>query len=178
MTDESSAAPPVAGEGASGAPGAGAIQILAQYVKDLSFENPNATQTLTARPAAPQVTVNVDVRTATIDETTYEVVLTIKGEAKTGEVQAFVIELAYGGLVKLTDLPKEQVAAALYVEVPRLLFPFARAVVAEATRNGGYPPLLVQPIDFVALFRRQIEAMRQRQAAAGSDNVAAQPPVQ
>lgn len=178
MTDESSAVPPMAGEGASQQPGAASIQILAQYVKDLSFENPNASQTLVARPAAPQVSVNVDVRTAQIDETTYEVILTIKGEAKTGELQAFVIELAYGGLVKLTDLAKEQIAAALYVEVPRLLFPFARAVVAEATRNGGYPPLLVQPIDFVALFRRQIEAMRQRQAAAGNDAVSDQPPLQ
>lgn len=165
MTDESSAAP--AGAGAGGAqPGTGSIQILAQYVKDLSFENPNAAQTLATRSGSPQVTVNVDVRTNTIDETTHEVVLTIKGDAKAGELQAFVIELSYGGLIKLTDLPREQTAAALYVEVPRLLFPFARAVVAEATRNGGYPPLLVQPIDFVALFRRQIEAMRQRQAAA------------
>ena len=152
----------------------GSIQILAQFVKDLSFENPNASQTLVGRTGSPQVTVNVDVRTQTIDETTFEVVLTIKGEAKSGEMQAFVIELAYGGLVKLTDLPREQVAAALYVEVPRLLFPFARAVVAEATRNGGYPPLLVQPIDFVALFKRQIEAMRQRQAAAGGEQPAPQ----
>lgn len=167
MTDETAAAGEGAGPGAQ--PGPGSIQIMAQYVKDLSFENPNATQTLVARPASPQVTVNVDVRTATIDDTTYEVVLTIKGDAKNAELQAFVIELAYGGLVKLTDLPREQTAAALYVEVPRLLFPFARAVVAEATRNGGYPPLLVQPIDFVALFKRQIEAMRQRQAAAGAD---------
>ena len=174
MTDESAAAP--TGDGAAqGAPASpGSIQILAQFVKDLSFENPNASQTLVGRTGSPQVTVNVDVRTQTIDETTFEVVLTIKGEAKSGELQAFVIELAYGGLVKLTDLPREQTAAALYVEVPRLLFPFARAVVAEATRNGGYPPLLVQPIDFVALFKRQIEAMRQRQAAAGGDQPATQ----
>ena len=162
MTDESSAAP-------AAQPGPGSIQILAQFVKDLSFENPNASQTLVGRSGAPQVTVNVDVRTQTIDETTYEVVLTIKGDAKSGEHQAFVIELAYGGLVKLNDLPREQVAAALYVEVPRLLFPFARAVIAESTRNGGYPPLLVQPIDFVALFKRQVEAMRQRQAAGGGE---------
>lgn len=178
MTDETSAAPAGAGGAPGGQPGAGSIQILAQYVKDLSFENPNASQTLATRSGSPQVTVNVDVRTHTIDETTYEVVLTIKGDAKAGELQAFVIELAYGGLVKLTELPREQVAAALYVEVPRLLFPFARAVVAEATRNGGYPPLLVQPIDFVALFRRQVEAMRQRQSAGAGDGGGEQPPTQ
>ena len=167
MTDETSVAPVGAAPGAQ--PASGSIQILAQFVKDLSFENPNATQTLVNRTGSPQVTVNVDVRTQTIDASNYEVILTIKGEAKSGDLQAFVIELAYGGLVKLVDLPNEQIAAALYVEVPRLLFPFARAVIAESTRNGGYPPLLVQPIDFVALFKRQVEAMRQRQAAAGGE---------
>lgn len=142
-----------------------AIQIAAQYVKDLSFENPNAPQVLAGGQQAPQVNVNVDVRSSQIPQqpNTYEVVLVLRADAKIGDKQAFIAELTYAGIVILHNVPQEHTAPMLLIEGPRLLFPFARAVIAEATRNGGYPPLLVQPIDFADLFRRQLEAVRAQQ---------------
>lgn len=166
MTDETprtdNGAQPPAG---AAAPKSGAvpIQISAQYVKDLSFENPNAPQSLMGGQTSPQVAVNVDVRTNQISDTTYEVVLNIKGDAKAGDRQAFIVELSYGGVVTLANVAKEHTAPLLLIEVPRLLFPFARSVIAEATRNGGFPPMLVQPIDFADLFRRQLQALKAKQ---------------
>lgn len=143
-------------------PAAPQIQIAAQYVKDLSFENPNAPHSLSAGQQ-PQVSVNVDVRTNQLGENAWEVVLSIRGDAKAGDRQAFIVELSYAGIATLTGVQKEHTAPLLLIEVPRLLFPFARAVIAEATRNGGFPPLLVQPIDFADLFRRQLQTLRDRQ---------------
>lgn len=145
------------------------VQILSQYVKDLSFENPNAPSALAPGQPAPQVTVNVDVRTANVEENRFEVTLAIKGDAKIGETQAFIVELSYAGVVNTADVPKEMVAPLLLIEVPRLLFPFARAVIADATREGGYPPMMVQPIDFADLFRRQMERLRSQQGQAKAD---------
>lgn len=138
------------------------LQISTQYVKDLSFENPNAPRSLTQAATPPQVSVNVDVRTQQLAEGAFEVVLHIKSEAKAGDVTAFLCELSYGGVVALANATKEQTAPLLLIEAPRLLFPFARSVIAEATRNGGFPPLLIQPIDFTELFRRQLAALRAR----------------
>jgi preprotein translocase subunit SecB len=149
------------------------LQVATQYVKDLSFENPNAPRSL-AQQGQPQVTVNVDVKTNVLAETTYEVVLNIKAEAKAGDATSFLCELSYAGVIVLKNVSKEQTAPLLLIEAPRLLFPFARAVIAEATRNGGFPPLLVQPIDFTDLFRRQLAALRAKQtgeAAAPSPTV-------
>ncbi len=171
MTDASN--PPNGGPPDSGAPGgapgaaqqqpaAPSLQIVTQYVKDLSFENPNAPRSV-AQQGQPQVTVNVDVKTNTVGESTFEVVLTIKAEAKSNDTTSFLCELAYAGVAVLRNASREQAAPLLLIEAPRLLFPFARAVIAEATRNGGFPPLLVQPIDFTELFRRQLAALRARQ---------------
>lgn len=165
MSDEQPQQPAGAGETPQTPP----VQITAQYVKDLSFENPNAAQLLSQNPGSPRVTVNVDVKTNQIGENLWEVLLTIKGDAKSGEQQAFVVELSYGGVALLSGVSREQTAPVLLIEVPRLLFPFARAVISEATRNGGFPPLMIQPIDFVAMYRRQIEQLRARQAAGDGE---------
>ena len=169
MTDTSSPTPPPAGGAA--APTTPPLAIAAQYVRDLSFENPNAPSTLAPGAAPPQVAVNVDVRTNALASSQYEVVLNVRGEAKSGDKTAFIVELSYAGVVSVgPNVSKEHTAPLLLIEVPRMLFPFARAVIAEATRNGGFPPLLVQPIDFAELFRRQLSALRQRQTeGAGSD---------
>lgn len=165
MTDTSTPTPPPAGGAA--APTTAPLAIAAQYVRDLSFENPNAPSTLAPGAAPPQVAVNVDVRTNALPSSQYEVILNIRGEAKSGEQTAFIVELSYAGVVSIgAQVSKEHTAPLLLIEVPRMLFPFARAVIAEATRNGGFPPLLVQPIDFAELFRRQLSALRQRQAAS------------
>ena len=149
---------PGSGQGEGGAPGAEAsqqqaaptLQITAQYIKDLSFENPNAPASLTPGSPPPQVAVSVDVRSQPLGtEDNYEVVLHLRADAKSGDTQAFIVELAYAGTIRLANVKREQAAPLLLVEAPRLLFPFARAVIASATRDGGFPPLLIQPIDFV-----------------------------
>lgn len=142
------------------------IKIVAQYVKDLSFENPNASKTLTTRQA-PQVAVNVDVRPNPLEDNRFEVLLNIKGDAKIEDNQAFIVELSYGAIVEFDgEVKKEHQAPLLLIEAPRLMFPFARAVIAEAVRNGGFPPLLVQPIDFADLFRKQIQRLAAAQQAS------------
>lgn len=153
------------------------ISILSQYVKDFSFENPNAPRTMAPTGQPPQVKVNVDVRTSPLDDGSFEVVLHIKGDAMAGDQKAFIVELAYAGVVTLQNVAREQSAAFLLIEAPRQLFPFARAIVADAVRNGGYPPLLVQPIDFVDLFRRQLDANRARQQQQQQQAGESPPPV-
>ena len=139
------------------------MHVLAQYVKDLSFENPNAPQSLLPGQPQPQVNIGVDVQAQPMGEDVYEVVLKLHCEAKQGEGVAFLVEVAYGGLFQLPGLPQEHHRAVLLIEGPRMLFPFARAVVAGCTQDGGFPPLMINPIDFVDLYRRQTAAQAQGQ---------------
>ena len=107
----------------------------------------------------PQLTLNVNVATRQFDPKTFEVTITIEASAQTPEKEPlFVLELVYGGTVSLNEVPQEAFGPLLLIEVPRLLFPFARAIVANATREAGFPPLNIAPVDFVALYRQQLEA--------------------
>ncbi len=135
-----------------------ALTVNMQYVKDLSFENPRAPQVFASNERAPQVQVNVDVNARPVAENMYEVTLVLNAEAKSAEEPVFVVELTYAGLFTLPALPQEQVRPLLLIECPRMLFPFARAIIAEATRDGGFPPLMINPIDFAALYRQQAQA--------------------
>ncbi len=135
-------------------PAALPIIVNAQYIKDLSFENPNAPQSLAPTNVQPQLDVHVDVQTRTGPEDSYEVTLHLKAEAKAGEMTAFVVELAYAGLFTLKGLPKEALQPVLLIEAPRILFPFARNIIADVTRDGGFAPLMINPIDFADMFRR------------------------
>lgn len=169
MTDQ---APP-AGAPQAEAPAA-QMQILAQYIKDLSFENPN-TPGIFTNPGSgqPQIKVNVDVKTNQAGENRFEVVLNIKAEGERDGKATFLVELSYGGLVQFAaDTPKQQIGVILLVQVPTLLFPAARNIIADCTRDGGFPPLLVQPVDFFSMFRRQMEALK---AAQQGDAGAAAP---
>lgn len=153
------------------------IVVLAQYVKDLSFENPNAPQSLMAGQPQPQVSVGVDVKAeATGENNLFEVTLEIRAEAKQGDNVAFICELAYGGVFQLNGVPEEHVAPVVMIEGPRLLFPFARAIVADATREGGYPPLMLAPFDFVDMFRRKAAAAQAQQQQAANDAPAPETP--
>ncbi|MFN3590736.1 MAG: protein-export chaperone SecB [Thermaurantiacus sp.] len=144
--------------GADLAPQAG---ILAQYVKDLSFENPNAPQSLQMQ-AQPKIEINVNVNARAGGEDLYEVELRIQANAKGDEDRiAFAIELLYAGLFRLAGAPQEAIEPFLIVEAPRILFPFARRVIADAVRDGGFPPLMLEPIDFGGLYIQQLEARRQ-----------------
>ena len=130
------------------------LVINAQYVKDLSFENPRAPQGLAQPSTAPAVEINIDVKAQTLNTDVYEVVLTINASAKVNTDTLFVVELTYGAVVTVRNLPQEALAPVLLVETPRLMFPFARNIVADATRDGGYPPLMINPVDFSELLRR------------------------
>lgn len=146
--------------------------VLAQYVKDLSFEHPRAPMSLQAREARPAINVRVDVASREFDTERYEVTLSIHVEATTSGETDFVVELAYAGLFAVSNVPSNALSAILMIEAPRLLFPFARRIVADATRDGGLPPLMIDPIDFVTLFRRRIEQQRAQQEQASQ----AEPP--
>jgi len=148
-----------------------------QYVKDLSFEVPGAPQVFTQLKAQPQVNINLDVQARRVQEgqNVFEVSLMIKAEAhETGAAQGngqtppptvFVAELTYAGVFTLSGLPDNAIEPVLLVECPRILFPFARNILADVTRDGGFPPVLLQPIDFVALWQAR-RAQAQTQAPA------------
>lgn len=141
---------------AKGNGAAPALNILAQYVKDLSFENPGAPKSLGPRDKAPEININVNVNANPLGETEFDVVLTLNAEAKNGETVVFNVELVYGGVFRVANFPQEHMLPLLFIECPRLLFPFARQIVADATRNGGFPPLLIDPIDFAQMFQQRM----------------------
>jgi preprotein translocase subunit SecB len=140
------------------APQAQQLIVNAQYIKDLSFESPRAPQTLLQPATQPTVSVNVDVKARNLGPEAYEVILTINAGAKTGEDTVFLVELAYAAVVTIRNVPEAMMAGLILVETPRIIFPFARAIIANATRDGGFPPLMINPIDFGELLRRQQEA--------------------
>jgi preprotein translocase subunit SecB len=149
--------------------GAAAQQLIvnAQYVKDFSFENPRAPQSLLQQKEAPEVQLGVDVKAQALGQDIYEVLLTVNANATSSGETVFVAELAYAAVVTVRNAPRELLATLLLVETPRLLFPFARAVIANATREGGFPPLLLHPVDFAELLRRQqVAAAAQSSAPA------------
>lgn len=156
---KSDAAPAAIPAGAPPAPdGNGAapsLNVLAQYVKDFSFENPNAPETLVAGPKNPQIQIQINVNAKKVGDAEYEVELDLGAEAIEDEKVVFKVELVYAGMMRIQNVPEQSLQAVVLVECPRMLFPFARQIIAEATRNGGYPPLLLEPIDFMALFQQK-----------------------
>ncbi len=125
--------------------------INAQYVKDLSFENPNIPG-LIQLETEPSVEMNIDVKGTKLDDNLYEVVLTLTCKGNSGDIALFVVELSYASLVSLNNVPNEHIQRLLVVDCPTLMFPFARNIIAEVTRDGGYPPILMQTVDFNAIF--------------------------
>ena len=138
------------------------INILAQYVKDLSFENPGAPRSLQARDKAPSININVNVNANPLSETEFDVVLSLTAEAKDDSKVLFNAELAYGGVFRIVGFPQEHMLPVLFIECPRLLFPFARQIIASVTSDGGFPPFMLDPIDFAGVY-----AARKAQAMGG-----------
>lgn len=132
------------------------LNVLAQYVKDLSFENPGAPNTLRARDKAPSINIGVNVNANPLSENEFDVVLTLSAKASFDKEVLFNIELVYGGVFNIQHFPQEHMLPILFIECPRLLFPFARQIVAECTRNGGFPPLMLDPIDFAQMFQQKM----------------------
>lgn len=150
MTDQTNSADATA-EG-----GQPAIHCLSQYVKDLSFENPNAIEAMAEDAGAPDVAINVQINTKKIQDTVHEVTLSIDGKATRGGKHLFLLEMHYAGLFNIQNIPAEHIEPVLYIHCTTLLFPFARQIVADVTRNGGYPPLLLNPVDFNQLYLSQV----------------------
>jgi preprotein translocase subunit SecB len=145
------------------------LTIQTQYVKDLSFENPRAPASLEPGQSRPEIQVQVDVRAASLGDERYEVALQLHVDAKAGGETGFVMELVYGGVFGLLNIPPDSLQALLLIECPRLLFPFARRIIADTTRDGGFPPLMLDPIDFMTLYRRRQQA--EAQARGGGQPV-------
>ena len=146
------------------------LNILAQYVKDLSFENPGAPRSLQARDKAPSININVNVNANPMSDTEFDVVLSLTAEAKDGEKMLFNAELAYGGVFRISGFPQEHMLPVLFIECPRMLFPFARQIVADATRNGGFPPLMIDPIDFAQMFTQRMAEEQLKSKVANVTN--------
>ena len=153
MSDQQSTPGNGAGDGQASPP---RLSILAQYIKDLSFENPHAPMGLQGQ-ARPEIQIQVDANAQGLAEGQYEVVLDLNVEARVGEQAMFLVELTYGGVFALANIPDDSLQPLLLIECPRLIFPFARRIIADVTRDGGFPPLMIDPIDFVAIYRRKLQ---------------------
>ena len=130
--------------------------VHAQYVKDLSFENPNAPLVLIEGPKQPDVAIAVNVGAEIIKNNQYEVTLKIAAKATSGGITLFLVDLTYAGLVTPEGVTPTEVNSLIMIEAPRLLFPFARAIISEATRDGGFMPLNIQPVDFISVYEHKI----------------------
>ena len=141
--------------GATAAAAQPRLQILTQYVRDLSFEN-IAAQKGVASEAKPdiRVQVNIDAQQRAADH--YEVALKLKVDSKVAETQVFILELDYAGLFLIQNVPQEQLHPLLMIECPRLIFPYLRRIVSDVTRDGGYPPLNLEQVDFLSLYRAEL----------------------
>ena len=151
MAEEQKDAPAAKGNGVQPS-----LNILAQYVKDLSFESPGAPNSLRARDKAPNINIGVNVNANPLSEKEFDVVLTLTAKAEAGKDVLFNVELVYGGVFKVEGFPQEHMLPILFIECPRLLFPFSRQIIAECTRNGGFPPLMLDPIDFAQMFQQKL----------------------
>ncbi len=132
------------------------LNTLAQYTKDLSFENPNAPRSLSNQSQAPNIQIQVNVNAKPLQGDDYEVELKLEGTAGDKPNLMFSFELVYAGIFRVQNIPQEHLGGVLMVECPRILFPFARQIVANSVRDGGFPPLYMDPIDFMALYNQRI----------------------
>ena len=158
---------PKAKNGADKAPEgeAPSFAVLTQYTKDLSFENPNSPNSLLPKEKQPEIKININVNANPLSETDFEVVLQLEAKAGEGKDLMFNCDLSYAGIFRLVNIPEEAMHAGVLIECPRILFPFARQIVAEATRNGGFPPLMIDPVDFARLYQTRMAAAQEEKAS-------------
>ena len=143
------------------------LNVLAQYIKDFSFENPNAPRSLGPAPTPPAINIQINVGVGQLSATDYEVSLKLEGKAEgTDATILFAFDLTFAGVFRIQNVPQDQVHPVVMIECPRLLFPFAREIIATAVRGGGFPPLLLDPVDFVSLYQQRVAQMQQQPATA------------
>lgn len=145
------------------------IIINAQYVKDISFEAPHVPHIFTELKTSPEISVGVDVQAGKLQDGVFEITLKIKAEAKVESKVAFLCEVEYGCLAGV-NVPAEHVEPILLIEIPRLLFPFARNIIADLTRESGFPPLMINPIDFVGLYHQRLAEMQKNNEGSAAVN--------
>jgi len=136
------------------------LQVVAQYIKDFSFENPNAPRSLTITNEAPQIAIQINVNATPLSDNEVEVVLVLNGKAERAGSILFNFELQFAGVFRIQNIPQESLNPVVLIEWPRLLFPFAREIVATAVRNGGFPPLMLDPVDFASLYRQKMDELQ------------------
>lgn len=132
------------------------LQVLAQYTKDQSFENPNAPESLRNDKGQPQINIQIEIGRQMLADDTVEVTLILKADARREDQVAFIAELEYAGLFAFQNVNAEEIQPVIMIECPRLLFPFARQILAEMTQNGGFPPIMLEPPDFAGMFREEM----------------------
>ena len=143
------------GNGANGATDAPPrVTVGAQYVKDLSFESPNAPMSFNELDVRPEIGIDLNVEARPLQDNHFEVMLHVSARAKRGDNILFLVELSYGAVATVPAMPDEARSRAVGADVPKLMFPFARGIIANAVRDGGFPPFLIDPIDFDALYER------------------------
>ena len=142
------------------------LNVVAQFIKDLSFENPNAPRSLMSAGQQPQIGIQIKVDAAPLADNDVEVALKLEGKAEMNGTLLFAFDLTFAGVFRIRNVPAESMNPLVMIECPRLLFPFAREIVANTVRNGGFPPLLLDPVDFVGLYRQRMSQMQPQGAAA------------
>ena len=144
------------------------LTVLGQYIKDFSFENPNAPRSLTPSQTQPAINIQINVGAQQLAQTDFEVSLNLEGKAESAGSVLFAFDLTFAGIFRVQNVPAETLQPLVMIECPRLLFPFAREIVATSVRNGGFPPLLLDPVDFVALYQQRVAQMQSPQATTPS----------
>jgi preprotein translocase subunit SecB len=139
------------------------LNVLAQYIKDLSFENPNAPRSLQPGQQQPAINIQINVGAKPMTETDVEVELKIEGKAESSGTVLFQFELIYAGVFRLQNIPQQDAHPVMMIECPRLLFPFAREIISSAVVNSGFPPLRIDPVDFVGLYRQRVAELQKQQ---------------
>jgi preprotein translocase subunit SecB len=142
------------------------MNLVGQYIRDLSFENPGAPGSIMAGSGNPAFNVSISVGVKKQADDIYAVELTLNAKANREETILFNVELVYGGVFRLKNVPENQLSQLLMIECPRLIFPFARQVLASTTQQGGFPPLMMEPVDFAAIYRQNLAKLAAQQGAA------------
>lgn len=148
------------------------LTVNGQYIKDLSFEVPGAPGIYAEMRQAPEIPIGIDIQASKLQDNVFEVVLSVNIDAKVAGKPAFILELSYAGVFTIQGVPEESVQPVLLIECPRMLFPFARNIIADLSRDGGFPPLMMQPIDFVSLYRQRMEQLQAKPAGGNGQATA------
>ncbi|WP_029006685.1 protein-export chaperone SecB [Azorhizobium doebereinerae] len=148
-------------------PKAPALNVLVQYIKDFSFENPNAPRSLGNPQGQPDVNIQINVNARPLQQGEFEVELKIEGGATVQGNTLFAFDLTYAGIFRLMNVPEQSLQPVVLIECPRLLFPFARQIIADGVRGGGFPPLMIDPVDFAALYQQRVTAEAEKLQTVG-----------